>query len=91
MNDALAWGNFVERYPDFAKMKEAKQTQKFLKQVLFFGSNNTPAYDVDTYIAKKKFRDLWNATLETYPNAPFAKELFAHVQKLESNEWKFSK
>jgi len=91
MNDALAWSNFVERYPNFAKAKEARRTQEYLENVLFYGSDNTPAYDFDTKVASQKFRDLWSTTLETYPNAPFAKKLYNHVQKLESNNWKLEK
>ncbi len=90
MNDAISWSNFVERYPDFAKAKESKNTQEYLKRALFYGTENTPAFDFESRLAKKEFRDIWNTTLETYPNAPFAKELYAHIQKLESNDWKFS-
>lgn len=91
MNDALAWSNFVNRYSAFPKAKEAKKIRDYLISVLFNGSDNTPAYDYDTKIAKQEFRDLWNTTLETYPNAPFSKKLYNHVQTLESNNWKFSK
>ena len=91
MNDALAWGNFQERYPDFIKSKEVNNQVAHLKSSLFNGTPNTPAFDNETYVTKKEFRDIWNTTLETYPNAPFAKELYAHVQKLESNDWKFPK
>ena len=89
MNDALAWSNFVERYPDSIKKQEAAETQEYLKMALFNGTANTPAFAFDTRIAKKEFRDIWNITLETYPNAPFAKELYTHLQKLEANDWKF--
>ena len=91
MNDLLAWSNFQERYPNFAKSKEVNNQVEYLKSSLFNGTNNTPAFDYNTYVAKKEFRDIWNTTLETYPNAPFAKELYAHMQKLESNNWKFPK
>ena len=91
MNDVLAWSNFQERYPNFAKSKEVNNQVEYLKSSLFNGTNNTPAFDYNTYVAKKEFRDIWNTTLETYPNAPFAKELYAHMQKLESNNWKFPK
>lgn len=89
MNDAIAWSNFVERYPDFAKAKESKLMQEYLQQALFFGTENTPAFDFGNRVAKQEFKDMWNTTLETYPNAPFAKELYAHIQKLETNDWKF--
>ena len=91
MNDAIAWSSFVERYPKFAKVKEAKEIQEYLQNVLFYGSNNTPAFDYDSYLAKKEFRDLWNTTLQTYPNAPFSKELYNHVQQLEASNWIFPK
>ena len=91
MNDAIAWSNFKDRYPKFTKSKEINNQVEYLKSSLFNGTNNTPAFDYDTYVAKKEFRDIWNTTLETYPNAPFAKELYVHVQKLEANDWKFSK
>lgn len=90
MNDAIAWSNFVDRYPNFPKSRESNNTQEYLKRALFFGTENTPAYDYETNVAKKEFRDIWNMTLETYPNAPFAQELYTHIQNLEENDWKFS-
>ena len=89
MNDAISWSNFVERYPNFAKAKESKRTQEYLQQSLFYGTENTPAYDFESRKAKQEFKDIWNTTLETYPNAPFAKELYTHIQNLEANDWKF--
>lgn len=89
MNDAIAWSNFTDRYPDFTKNKEVDKQVSYLKNSLFYGTSNTPAFDYETMVAKQEFRDIWNITLETYPNAPFAKELYTHIQTLESNEWKF--
>ena len=91
MNDAIAWSNFKDRYPDFVTSKEVDTQVNHLKNSLFNGTNNSPAFDNETLIAKKEFRDIWNTTLETYPNAPFAKELYSHIQRLENNDWKFSK
>ncbi len=89
MNDVIAWSNFKERYPKFTLSKEVNSQVNYLKSSLFNGTLNTPAFDPNSYIAKKEFRDIWNTTLETYPNAPFAKELYDHVQKLETNNWMF--
>ena len=88
MNDAISWSNFKDRYPDFPKSKEVNNQAEYLKNSLFNGTANTPVFDNETSVVKKEFRDIWNITLETYPNAPFAKELYTHVQKLEANDWK---
>lgn len=89
-DDAIAWSQFVKKYPNHPKIDWAKSKAKQYREVVLFGTENTPAFSYDKQIAEPEFRKMWQYIAKKYNRTELGGEVEGFYNKTRNNGWKLN-
>lgn len=89
-DDAIAWSQFVKKYPTHPQINLAREKAKYYKEVILFGTDNTPAFSLDKNIAEPKFRKMWQYIAKKHNRTELGGEVEGFYNKTKNNAWKLN-
>lgn len=87
---ALSWNYFVATYPNFIWYSDAKSRLKKQLNILLQGTDQTPAFDPESYVLKSEFLQAYRHITDNYPESKIGRAFAEYVDVLKANNWKTS-
>ncbi|HND89196.1 MAG TPA: hypothetical protein PK971_12755 [Saprospiraceae bacterium] len=82
------WEKFNRDYPHFLMQRGSREHERWMRQVLVGGANNTPLYDYDTKAVSEEARKAWAYIQQKYPGTELARTTQEIADLCASEGWK---
>lgn len=85
---ALATEKYIKTYPESERLEEVMQIHEMYVAACFYGQNNTPAFDYNTNVLAKNFRDSYEKLALKNIDSNLVKSVKEYLQVLKKENFK---
>lgn len=86
-NRIIFWENFIKDNKEFIYINEATKLFTEYKKAFFYGSENTPAFNIETKALNQEFKEGYNFIIENYSKSEIGKSTKEYFDILEKNNF----
>lgn len=85
---SIFWETFNRDNPGFLLSQETADSERWLRNSLLIGSDNTPAFTYENMQVDSEYQKIWKTILEKYPGTKLAEEVkkFSDLVAAEGNK-----